>query len=73
MRVEVIKDLGIILDMNMNYNTKIVFIAARAKSRLAWIKHLGRINGQLRDSSSSSYCQLWNMAPRFETFTRLIE
>lgn len=42
MRVEVIKDLGIILDMNMNYNTKIVFIAARAKSRLAWIKHLGR-------------------------------
>jgi len=41
-RVEVIKDLGILLDSNMNFNAHIEFMTAKAKSRLAWIKHFGK-------------------------------
>jgi len=41
-QVDVIKDLGIILDTNLTFSEHIEYITAKAKSRLAWIKHFGR-------------------------------
>lgn len=40
-RVTLIKDLGVILDHQLNFNSHIEFITAKAKSRLAWIKRFG--------------------------------
>lgn len=40
-RVSVIKDLGVILDHKLNFNSHIEFVTAKAKSRLAWIKRFG--------------------------------
>ena len=41
-RVNVIKDLGVILDHKLNFTAHIEYITAKAKSRLAWIKRFGR-------------------------------
>ena len=41
-RAKVVKDLGVILDEKMNFHAHIEHIHAKAKSRLAWIKHFGK-------------------------------
>lgn len=41
-RVNVVKDLGVILDERLTFNAHIEYMTAKATSRLAWIKRFGK-------------------------------